>query len=162
MKHLKKIASEKEPGEWITASRWDPSVQNGPSELTFRELDAISEDHPVFVLNTSGHLAYVNSKAYEVAGIPANVENPPGAEYVRDEHGKLNGVIKNNVAYLPVWLANPDVAELDLEESIVSLLKDFNKYGVTTTSEFSLGAGTQSASEADMLFAATKRDVCHC
>ena len=156
--HLKKIAAGKEKGEWITASRWDPSVQSGPSELTFKELEEVSVDHPVFVLNTSGHLAYVNKKAYEVAGIPANIENPPGAEYVRDENGNLNGVIKNNVAYLPVWLANPEVAELDLEESIVALLNDFNKYGVTTTSEFSLGAVTQSASEAGLLFAATERD----
>ncbi|WP_346857328.1 amidohydrolase family protein [uncultured Draconibacterium sp.] len=156
--HLKKVASERPKGEWILGSGWDPSIQDGVSELTFKELNAVSTDHPVFVLNTSGHLAYVNEKTYEVAGITQDVVNPPGAEYSRDENGKLNGVIKNNVAYLPVWLANPAAATLDMTEALISLLNEFNQYGVTTTSEFALGAATQSHTEADLLFAATERD----
>lgn len=156
--HLKTVAAEREEGEWILGSGWDPSIQDGVSELTFKELNAISTEHPVFVMNTSGHLAYVNEKAYEVAGITEDVVNPPGAEFSRDENGKLNGVIKNNVAYLKVWLANPAAQSLDMTEALISLLNDFNKYGVTTTSEFALGGATQSAAEADLLFAATERD----
>jgi predicted amidohydrolase YtcJ len=109
-------------------------------------------------LNTSGHLAYVNSKAYEVAGITNDIENPPGAEYVRDADGNLNGVIKNNLAFLPIWLANPKVNELNLSDAITSLLKDFNAYGITTTSDFSLGGSTRSASEFDLLINASKRE----
>lgn len=156
--YLKKIVLEREKGEWILASSWDPSIQEGVPALTIKELDDVSKDHPIFVLNTSGHLAYVNSKTFEVAGIPEDVENPPGAEYVRDANGKLNGVIKNNVAFLPIWLKNPAASELDLTVALVALLNEFNKYGVTTTSEFSLGVITQSAAEAEILFAASKRE----
>ena len=156
--HLKKVAAERAEGEWILGSGWDPSIQDGVSELTFEELNAISTEHPVFVMNTSGHLAYVNEKAYEVAGITEDVVNLPGTEFSRDENGKLNGVIKNNVAYLKVWLANPAAQSLDMTEALISLLNDFNKYGVTTTSEFALGGATQSAAEADLLFAASERD----
>jgi predicted amidohydrolase YtcJ len=158
LNRLKEIALEREKGEWILGSSWDPSIQEGVSALTIKELDDVSKDHPIFVLNTSGHLAYVNSKAFEVAGIPEDIKNPPGAEYVRDANGKLNGVIKNNVAFLPIWSANPAAAELDLTEALISLLNEFNQYGVTTTSEFSLGATMQSAGEADLLYAASKRD----
>ena len=158
LNRLKEIAREREKGQWILASSWDPSVQEGVPALTIKELDDISTDHPIFVLNTSGHLAYVNSKAFEVAEIPEDIENPPGAEYVRDASGRLNGVIKNNVAFLPIWSANPATAEIDLTEALISLLNEFNQYGVTTTSEFSLGATMQSAGEADLLFAASKRD----
>ena len=156
--HLKKMAGERKKGEWILASSWDPSVQEGVPALTFKELDEVSTDHPIFVLNTSGHLAYVNSKAFEVAGIPEDIKNPPGAEYVRDAHGKLTGVIKNNVAFLPIWSANPAAAEIEITDALISLLNEFNRYGVTTTSEFALGAATQSAAEADLLFAASQRD----
>jgi predicted amidohydrolase YtcJ len=156
--HLKEIASTRKEGEWILASSWDPSVQEGVPALTIKELDEVSADHPIFVLNTSGHLAYVNSKAFEVAGITEDVENPPGAEYVRDSHGILNGVIKNNIAFLPIWMANPAVADLDISEALVTLLNEFNQYGITTTSEFSLGAATQSAAEADLLIAASERN----
>ncbi|THB70962.1 MAG: amidohydrolase [Desulfobulbaceae bacterium] len=156
--HLKEIAAQKNKGEWILASQWDPSVQEGVSALTLKELDAISTDHPIFVLNASGHLAYVNSKAYEAAGIPADVKNPEGAEYVRDEDGKLNGVILNNVAFLPVVSASPDLAELNMEDAIISLLQEFNKYGITTTSELSLGAFSASATETDLIFGVSKRE----
>ena len=156
--HLKELAANLEPGEWIMASNWDPAVQEGVPALTFKELDSVSTEHPIFVLNTSGHLAYVNSKAYEVAGIPDNVENPPGAEYVRDADGNLNGVIKNNIAFLPIWLANPKVSELDLSDAITSLLHDFNAYGITTTSELAFGGSTRSASEFDLLMEASRRE----
>ena len=158
LEHLKKLAATREPGEWIMASNWDPAVQEGVPALTFKELDAVSADHPIFVRHTSGHLAYVNSKAYEGAGISHDVENPPGAEYVRDADGNLNGVIKNNLAFLPIWLANPKVGELDLTEAIISLLHDFNAYGVTTTSELAFGGSTRSASEFDLLLEASKRE----
>ena len=158
LEHLKKIAAEKEKGEWILASQWDPSVQDGVSALTFKEFDEISTDHPIFVLNTSGHLAYANAKAFEAAGIPADVKNPPGAEYSRDAQGNLTGVIKNNVAFLPIWLSSPEAAGLDLTEALISLLNEFNKYGVTTTSEFAFGAATQSTGEVDLLLDASKRE----
>jgi predicted amidohydrolase YtcJ len=158
LEHLKKIAAETEAGEWIMASNWDPAVQEGVPALTFKELDGVSTEHPIFVLNTSGHLAYVNSKAYQVAGITNAVENPPGAEYSRDAAGNLNGVMKNNLAFLPVWLSNPKVKDLDLLDAITSLLGDFNQYGITTTSDLSLGGSTRSASEFDLLIEASGRE----
>lgn len=156
--HLKNLAAERAPGEWIMASNWDPAVQEGVPALTFKELDDVSTKHPIFILNTSGHLAYANSKAFEVAGITEDVKNPSGAEYSRDAEGRLNGVIKNNLAFLPIWLSNPKVNELNVSDAITSLLGDFNVYGVTTTSDFSLGAATRTASEFDLLLEASKRE----
>lgn len=42
LEHLKKIAAELEPGEWIMASNWDPAVQEGVAALTIKELDEVS------------------------------------------------------------------------------------------------------------------------
>ena len=77
---LREQAAVTEPGDWIVARDFDPSVQAGPDALTFAELDAVSTEHPIFILNASGHLAYANSRAFEAAEIPADVENPPGTE----------------------------------------------------------------------------------
>jgi len=68
----------------------DPSLQTGPASIGFAELDAVSKEHPVFVLNASGHLAYANRHAFAVAGIPEGVMNPEGAEFVRDGSGRLS------------------------------------------------------------------------
>ena len=59
--HLKTLATTLEPGDWIMASNWDPAVQEGVSALTFKELDEVSTEHPIFVLNTSGPFAYLNT-----------------------------------------------------------------------------------------------------
>ena len=47
---------------------------------------------------------------------------------------------------------------MDLPDAITSLLGDFNKYDVTTTSELAFGGSARSASAFDMLVVASKRE----
>jgi predicted amidohydrolase YtcJ len=136
---LREQAAVTAPGEWIAARNFDPSVQAGPEALTFTELDAVSTEHPIFVLNASGHLAYANSAAFAAAEIPPDIENPPGAEFVRDANGNLNGVMKNNVAFGQVLLRYPAIATADPVAALLNLAVQFNQVGLTTVSEFSLG-----------------------
>lgn len=136
---LQERAAELEPGGWIVARNFDPSVQAGPDALTFAELDAVSTEHPVFILNASGHLAYANSRAFEAAEISPDIENPPGAEFVRDAEGNLNGVMKNNVAFGQVLFRYPALADADPVAALLNLAARFNQVGLTTISEFSLG-----------------------
>lgn len=86
---LRALVAAVRSGEWVLARNFDPSLQDGPDTLTFAELDAVSATVPVFVLNASGHLAYANRAAFRAAGIPEDVANPPGAEFVRDAAGRL-------------------------------------------------------------------------
>jgi len=156
LKHLEKLAKDKAPGDWIVVRNFDPSVQVGPDELTFKELDAVSTKHPIFALNASGHLAYANSKAFEAAGIPVDVKNPPGAEFVRDENGKLTGVIKNNVAFMQVISKYPALSQVNPTEALIGLLKNWSKFGLTTVSELALGGLSQSASDLSVLIDAAQ------
>jgi hypothetical protein len=152
--HLKSKLSGTSPGEWVIARNYDPALQAGPDALTFAELDSVSTEVPVFVLNASGHLAYANRRAFEVAAIPADVADPPGAEFVRDASGALTGVMKNNVAFMQVLKAAPAMGRLDPVTALVSLLSKWGRVGLTTASEFSLGALTQSPKDYDILAAA--------
>ena len=154
--HIRARVAETPAGEWLAFRNFDPAVQDGLDALTFADLDPISTDHPIFVLNASGHLAYANSKAFEAAGIPADVENPPGAEFVRDADGNLNGTIKNNIAYLRVLGAYPALAEAEPLEALIALLEKWSALGLTTISELSLGALTQSPADAEVLAAASQ------
>ena len=105
---LKAIAERTPAGQWVVARQFDPSLQVGPAMLTTRELDEVSRDKPVFVLNASGHLAYCNSRLLEAAGIGAETPDPPGGEYFRDVEGRPNGAM-SQVAYMPVLMGNPDL-----------------------------------------------------
>jgi predicted amidohydrolase YtcJ len=147
LKHLQLMAKDKAPGEWIVVRNFDPAVQDGPEALTFKELDAVSKQHPIFVFNASGHLAYANSKAFEVAGVPEDVKNPPGAEFVRDENGKLTGVMKNNVAFLQILGKYPALAQVNPTEALIGLLGKWSQYGLTTVSELALGGLSQSPAD---------------
>jgi hypothetical protein len=154
--HLKTLVPATKLGEWILARNFDPALQTGPDALTFAELDAVSTDIPVFVTNASGHLAYANRKAFAVAGIPDDIANPPGAEFVRDAQGRLTGVMKNNVAFLKVIRAAPAMARVEPVAALIKLLEDWGRLGLTTVSELSLGTLTQSPKDAAILFAAEK------
>ena len=102
---LRAIARDTPPGEWVVARQFDPSLQIGPEMLTTQELDEVSSESPIFVLNASGHLAYGNSRLLEFAGITAETPNPPGGEYFRYPDGRPNGAM-SQVAYLPVLMKN--------------------------------------------------------
>jgi predicted amidohydrolase YtcJ len=156
LEHLNVLLKDKAPGEWIVVRNFDPSIQIGADALTFKELDAVSTQHPIVILNASGHLAYANTKAFEVAGIPADVENPPGAEFVRDKDDKLTGVIKNNVAYMQILNKYPSLSEANPTEALVGLLDKWSKLGLTTVSELSLGSLSQSPADVSIMNAAAK------
>ena len=157
LNYLADKAKHTPKGEWITARNWDPAVQGGPEMLTFKQLDAISTEHPIFILNASGHWAYANSKAFEVAEISNNIENPIGAEFVRDESGQLVGSMKNMLSFIKVWVSNPALKTLDPVKALNALLNDWNAKGITTTTELALGVSTNSTKDVDILFDAAKR-----
>ena len=80
-------------GGWLFGFGVDPS-RTAPfmAELTADDLDKISTDVPIFIVNQSGHIGYVNHKAIELAGLTDNTPNPgDGGIYVKDAQGKLTG-----------------------------------------------------------------------
>ena len=89
--HKKKIPDD----AWIIGFGVDPS-RTTPfmAELNADLLDKVSTTNPIFIVNQSGHIAYVNHKAMELAGINENTPNPGnGGVYVRDAQGKHTGVL---------------------------------------------------------------------
>jgi predicted amidohydrolase YtcJ len=70
---------------------------------TRQDLDVVSADVPVIIVHQSGHLAVVNSKALELAGIDASSEAPPGGVIRRDADNQPNGVLEE-YAFFAVFL----------------------------------------------------------
>ena len=156
LEHLKTKARTTPPGQWIMGRNFDPSLQAGPASIGFAELDAVSKEHPVFVLNASGHLAYANRRAFAAAGIPDDVANPQGAEFVRDASGRLSGVMKNNLAFGKLLFANPAVKNADPVKALIGLLGKWGRVGLTTASELALGSLSQSPADWQVILAAAQ------
>jgi predicted amidohydrolase YtcJ len=97
---VKQAATRAPEGSWITGRGWHQKKWETPPAPQVRELpthDALSEaapTHPVLLTHASGHLALVNGRAMELAGIDRNTPDPEGGEIVRDAHGDPTGALR--------------------------------------------------------------------
>ncbi len=97
--------------EWVMGRQFDPILLDPPRDLTTRDLDPIVPDRPAFILNASGHIAYVNSRALEMAGISRDSEDPPGGGFGRYEDGTPNGVLYGQAAFMGIMLRNEAITD---------------------------------------------------
>ena len=141
-KKLKAQLNSVPPGGWLSGFGVDPS-RTSPfmAELNADILDKDSTDVPIFILNQSGHIAYVNHKAIEIAGLTDQTPNPPGGGiFVKDAKGKLTGKLVEPPAYLPFQAKMPPPTEAQLIQALQKTTKSMAATGITTASDMSVGA----------------------
>ncbi len=99
-------AERAEPGEWIAGRGWhqekwerppSPAVEGNP---VHHSLSAASPENPVLLGHASGHAAFANAKAMQLAGLTRDSENPAGGELVRDSSGELTGLLRETAQRL--------------------------------------------------------------
>ena len=89
-----------EPGAWIVGRGWHQSKwSNVPDNAVdgvppHDDLSAVSPENPVYLTHASGHAAFVNAKALELAGIDAKTPDPDGGTIVRDSTGRATGLLR--------------------------------------------------------------------
>jgi hypothetical protein len=84
---------KKKPGEWARGVGYNEQTWDPPVSPTKEDLDAFSPDNPVYITRYCGHQDWVNSKAFELAGITKDTPNPEYGEFVKDAQGNLTGII---------------------------------------------------------------------
>ena len=88
---LRACAEEYPPEpEWFIAEGFTPGPMS-KEVLRLATLDEIIPDKPAYVQDESGHNAWVNSRALEIAGVTAETPDPPAGYFERDESGALTG-----------------------------------------------------------------------
>ncbi|MFC2037753.1 amidohydrolase, partial [Chloroflexota bacterium] len=101
---------------------------------TKHDLDPISANHPVFVVNLGGHMAAVNSLALEMAGVNANTPDPGNGRFLREDNGEPSGTVMNHPAmdyFRRLW--PPDLLDAKaMENSILNPQATFAAMGVTS------------------------------
>lgn len=119
------------PGEWVIGSGWISFEGRTPTK---HDIDPVSPEHPVMIINQGGHMAVVNSYALELAGINANTPDPGNGSFLREANNEPNGTIMNHPAmdiFRRLWPKDLlDTAAM--EASIVSPQAKFAAMGVTS------------------------------
>lgn len=94
-------------------------------------LDEIMPDKPIFLLSQSGHSAWVNSKALELAGIDETFENTAAYIFDRYDHTKEpSGTVRESAMVLimnKLHYLNPEEFAPLLKDEIVR----YSRYGIT-------------------------------
>lgn len=140
------------PGGWLIGFGVDPSRSVPPmAALDADTLDQVSTAVPIVVLGQSGHVAYVNRKALDLAGITAETPDPPGGTYLRDAKGALTGVVEGGPAIESFRPKIQAIRPERLLEAGRATLRDLAAAGVTTAVDVSTGRTLGFETETELL-----------
>ncbi|MGB9813816.1 MAG: amidohydrolase [Thermovenabulum sp.] len=118
-------------GEWVQGRGWNHEFFKEKRMPTRRDLDKISEEHPIILTRTCGHVAVANTYALKLAGI---FENPPyveGGSIDLDEKGTPTGILRENAMEL-VYKLLPMYKKDKIKEMIIKASNNFLKAGLTS------------------------------
>jgi len=124
------FAESMTPGEWMLEGNWDH--ENWGGELpTCEWIDAFTQDIPVFLGRSDGHMALANSAAMKAAGLTPNVKAPIGGEIEYLPDGRLSGVFKDNAMSL-VSSHIPDYSAEQYHKALKAAMNHVAAQGVTS------------------------------
>jgi hypothetical protein len=153
---LKAEAAKTPPGEWILGGSYDFSkLEEGRHPLR-SELDLVSDKHPVHLRSQTCHCGVVNSKAFEVAGVTEDIDNPPGGEFGRDVHGRLNGLCLEEAHFMFVTGMGcegsfvPSYTTAQLIEAVDLSCRETASFGITSVGDGLIGPPEIEAFQASL------------
>ena len=133
------------PGDWIVGRGWHQEKWNPAPAKNYlgypyhEELDKVSPNNPVLLSHASGHSLYANAKALELSGVTSTTKSPAGGEILKDNNGKIVGVLSENAQGLVgraygAWVnqQSEEVQKSKWAESIKLAEEDCLKKGVTS------------------------------
>lgn len=126
-------------GEWVMGLGYDDSLLAEQRHPTKIDLDAVSTDHPIYLIHVSAHLGAANSLGLSLANINSESNDPPGGKIRRYENSlEPNGVFEETAAYPLQQLAMS--AYKDPIGSIKKAMDIYARNGITTAQD---GASSQ-------------------
>jgi len=99
-------AGDAPAGAWIAGRGWHQEKWETPppgaveGNPVHADLSRVSANNPVLLTHASGHAAFANKAAMELAGITRRTPNPPGGEIVKDASGEPTGLLRETAQRL--------------------------------------------------------------
>src|SRR5262245_47799627 len=141
-------ASEIAPGGWVRGRGYDDNKLRERRHPSRRDLDAAVPDRPAIVVNSSGHMCVVNSRALELAGIGPDTPDPQGGHIVRDEHGEATGLLQETAQEL-VTRHIPKPMTADMREALRRCCAAYAAAGIPSSQDASSSTALEVSTYAD-------------
>lgn len=121
-----------QPGEWLLGGMgWNNEVWADQAYPTCEMIDRVAPNNPVLLPRMDGHLIWVNSRAFNAAGISQDSVNPPGGEYMRTPDGRLLGCV-GNAACDAIRAVIPPARQEARLQALLTAQEKLLAYGVTS------------------------------
>jgi predicted amidohydrolase YtcJ len=128
-------------GAWIVGFGYGARSLKEGRAPTIEELDAVSPDRPVLIVDSSGHLGSANSAAYRAAGIDASTPDPEGGSFARKADGRaLAGPLEETALNALRRRRPPFTGEL-ADRVATEAARLWMSYGQTTAMDCGVGLG---------------------
>jgi len=149
---VREAVAKSEPGDWILGRGWHQSKWDKTPEKvvkgfqTHDKLSEVSPDNPVFLRHASGHAAFANAKAMEIAGvnqmsIESLTQDLEGGEVIRDANGNPTGIFSERATGL-IARHVPDQDEERSELALELAIKACQRNGITSFHDAGVGQQT--------------------
>lgn len=136
IEHIRNLCKTNERRNWIEGWGYDEGKLSEGRAPTRWDLDDASIDVPIFISRTCTHIAVVNSKALELAGITKDTPDPHGGEIDRDSNGEPTGILRENAMDL-VKRVMPVKSLEENAASLAKLSKFLLSHGITAITDLS-------------------------
>lgn len=105
---------------------------------TCTDLDVAFPDRPVLLRRYCGHVAIMNSSAMRALNVGANIPNPEGGIFRRDNTGALNGIAEEAAAEW-VFSRAPSPSNEEIAAEILVVMQQCLALGLTSLVEAAVG-----------------------
>jgi len=142
LERMKAHAAHQSAGGWIVGFGYQAKVLTEKRQPSREELDRISSEVPVLIVDSSGHIGAGNSKVFAAVGITADTPDPAGGVFSRSPDGKSLLGPMEETALNAVRSRRPPFTGQLAADAIISAANTWASYGQTTAMEAGLGLGS--------------------
>jgi predicted amidohydrolase YtcJ len=140
-----KESKDLKPGDWIMGMGYDDTAIAEKRHPTREDLDEVSSEYPIFCLHISAHLAAVNSKALEIAGIDENTPDPDGGAFQRLPGSQVPSGVAEELAMFSLFAVLSTPSEEEAVKEIEDAVAYYASHGTTTAHDAAIKSQEQLA-----------------
>jgi len=135
LERVRACADQAPEGAWIRGGQWAYELMDSAPAPNKGMLDAVVPAHPVFLMDSTLHAGWLNSKALAALEINSDTPDPDGGIFVRKANSREpSGIAIDNAAY-NIMQKLPSYTPEQYKRALAWSIDQMNRVGITSIKE---------------------------